>query len=89
MDTVRARWVAAQYVNQPAARCGHSAVAVLSETWGEEFLVGWDPGCRALVGRLRRGACVTWQQLVALHTSGPPSDLALGHTRSRRPECNT
>ncbi|KAL4431596.1 hypothetical protein ABPG77_001438 [Micractinium sp. CCAP 211/92] len=39
MDTVRARWVAAQYVNQPAARCGHSAVAVLSETWGEEFLV--------------------------------------------------
>ncbi|KAL4458993.1 hypothetical protein ABPG75_013858 [Micractinium tetrahymenae] len=39
MDTVRARWVAAQYVNQPVARCGHSAVAVQSETWGEEFLV--------------------------------------------------
>lgn len=50
MDTVRARWVAAQYVNQPAARCGHSAVAVLSETWGEEFLVGLGPrSCKSMM----------------------------------------
>ena len=40
LDTVRARWVEATYINQPEARCGHSAVAVDSrECWGEEFLV--------------------------------------------------
>jgi hypothetical protein len=40
LDTVRARWVEASYLNQPEARCGHSAVAVDSRgCWGEEFLV--------------------------------------------------
>ncbi|KAI3436230.1 hypothetical protein D9Q98_002284 [Chlorella vulgaris] len=40
LDTVRSRWVEASYPNQPAARCGHTAVAVDNRAvWGEEFLV--------------------------------------------------
>ena len=49
LDTVRARWVEASYLNQPEARCGHSAVAVDSRgCWGEEFLVRLSCCCCAM-----------------------------------------
>ena len=48
LPTVRARWVeAGSYLNQPAPRCGHSAVAVASDTWGGEFVV--RPPCWQLL----------------------------------------
>lgn len=59
LNSVRARWVQASYLGQPEARCGHSAVAVVSATWGEEFLVR---------GLFLLGCCLIYCHLVSMRS---------------------
>lgn len=66
LTTVRARWVEASYINQPEARCGHSAVAVESSVWGGEFVVRQSPPPLLLL------ACASASRLLA-SMAGPCS----------------
>jgi hypothetical protein len=67
LDTVRSRWVEASYPNQPAARCGHTAVAVDNRAvWGEEFLVSTS-ACELKLVNLHN----TTSRSLSTHTQKP------------------